>query len=120
MRKLTALMALSLVSSAIPAVAKTGVGRVVQCEISGDQGQFIGPCLFTPYGHGDFAVERLRGKPFYRGAQSFYLAMETPGTAQAAANDGNGSHFWGQLSRSKAKPACWVDQQSAIYKICAY
>jgi hypothetical protein len=120
MKLFAAIVALGIAGFATPACAKTGVGRVAQCEIAGDQGTYVGPCLFTPYEHGDFSVDRLKGKRFYPGAESFYLSIEAPGLANAASNSGNSSHFWGNLRRSKEKPACWVDVDYPKSRICAY
>jgi outer membrane scaffolding protein for murein synthesis (MipA/OmpV family) len=120
LKKLFAMGALALACLAAPATAKIGVGRVVQCEITGDGARFVGPCLFTPYEHGDFSLDRIKGKAFVRGAESFYLSIEEPGVAQASSNNGNSSHFWGHLRRSTVKPACWVDVDYPSNKICAY
>ncbi|WCT80245.1 hypothetical protein [Novosphingobium humi] len=120
MKKIIIITTMAAASISQPVFAKIGVARVVQCEISGDQGVFTGPCAFTPYEHGDFSVARLPGKRFYGRSDEIYLAMDAPGKADAEITDGVTHSRWGTMLRSKVKPACWIDAEDSRFKVCAY
>jgi hypothetical protein len=116
-------IALGVLSLSAP---QTVQAKSAKCDISlnnGKKGEYKGPCDFDPLSGGSFMVTMPRPKKIFFAninAINVYVgdyAGLPKDQALLTYNVGAVTIDYGQLFRSKSKPACWVNQ---VHRICVY
>lgn len=112
--------------AAVFGVSNAANAKSAKCDISlnnGKKGEYKGPCDFDPLSGGSFMVTMPRPKKIFFAninAINVYVgdyAGLPKDQALLTYNVGAITIDYGQLFRSKSKPACWVNQ---VHRICVY
>jgi hypothetical protein len=114
--KLPIIAACALALAAMATTA-TAAPRRAQCEVMTDGQSWTGPCLFSPEGGGSFSISRPGERPFPGGYGVISVTLTEPGEAEVSGLTRGGINSrWGEASRSRRQPACWV---GADFRVCA-
>ncbi len=93
--------------------------KTARCEISNEDGRYVGPCDFTAGKGGSFSLTLPEKAVNILYINYMEVTVKTPGVGRLAGTvDGIGKmNDWGTVRRDPKKPACWVGVWG---RVCAY
>lgn len=113
------IMAIAAALSAPLLYSQAAYAKTARCEISSEDGSYVGPCDFTAGKGGSFSLVLPEKAVSILYTNYMEVTVKSPGVGRLAGTvDGIGEiNDWGIVRRDTKKPACWSGEWG---RVCVY